>query len=43
MSRLNDRLNDLLLMFTEPELTSSVDIDMVIDEFKAMENRRIYL
>lgn len=38
-----DRLNSLLLMFTESELTSSINIDMVIDEFKMMGNRRIHL
>ena len=38
-----DRLNSLLLMFTESELTSSINIDMVIDEFKIMGNRRIHL
>jgi hypothetical protein len=36
-----DRLNSLLLMFIEQKLTSS--IDMVIDEFKSMGNRRIHL
>lgn len=38
-----DRLNSLLLMFTESELTSSINIDTVIDEFKMMGNRRIHL
>lgn len=32
----HDRFNDLLLMFAEPKLTSSVVIDNVIDEFKSM-------
>jgi len=38
-----DRLNSLLLMFTESEPTSSINIDTVIDKFKMMGNRRINL
>jgi len=38
-----NQLNSLLLMFTESELTSSINIDTVIDEFKMMGNRRIHL
>jgi len=38
-----DRLNSLLLMFTEQEITSSINIDTVIDEFKIMRNGRINL
>lgn len=38
-----NRLNSLLLIFTEPELTSNVGIDMVIDEFRTMENKWINL
>jgi hypothetical protein len=36
-------LNDVLLMFIELELTFSVDIDNIIDEFEALENRRVNL
>lgn len=38
-----DRLDSLLLLFVEQELTANVDTNEVIDTFKAIENRRILL
>lgn len=32
----------LLLMFTKPELTSSINIDMMINEFKTIGNKNNY-
>ena len=38
-----ERLDSLLLLFTEQELTSGVDMDSVIDEFNTSENRQMIL
>lgn len=38
-----DRLDSLVLMFTEQEITSSVNRDTVIEQFKNMGNRRMHL
>lgn len=38
-----ERLDSLLLLFTEQELTSGVNIDSVIDEFNSLENRQMML
>jgi hypothetical protein len=38
-----ERLDSLLLLFTEQELTSGINLDSVIDEFNTLENRRMIL
>lgn len=38
-----ERLESLLLLFTEQEMVSKVDLDAVIDEFNSMGNRRMSL
>lgn len=38
-----ERLDSLLLLFTEQELTSGINSDSVIDEFNTLENRRMNL
>jgi len=38
-----ERLDSLLLLFTEQELTSGINLDSVIDEFNTLENRRMNL
>lgn len=34
-----EQLHSLLLLFTEQELRSVVDMDSIIDEFNSLENR----
>jgi len=38
-----DRLESLILLFTEQEMASNVDIDLVINEFSNLSNRRMLL
>ncbi|KAL4088724.1 hypothetical protein QTP88_023808 [Uroleucon formosanum] len=38
-----ERLESLLLLFTEQEIVSKVDLNAVIDEFNSMGNRRMSL
>jgi len=38
-----ERLDSFLLLFTEQELTSGIDMDSVIDEFNTSENRLMIL
>jgi len=38
-----ERLESLLLLFTEQEMVSKIDLNAVIDEFNSMGNRRMSL
>jgi len=38
-----DRLESLILLFTEQEMASNVEVDLVINEFSNLSNRRMLL